>query len=378
MEEHEKGFRALRERYNQNLANTLFQVMQAKGIKSGRIIENIRKTYGEDLNSGTISGYKNGKVQMSSIFIWEACKLIGISVDEVFQLAEKAMAQGTLAINRQYDDVDKMSTDQNLLLTLPASPLINTDPNIPVFKGYWGNYYIYFAPTYSSGKGFLKGTMCISRGVSDVHVKINLVEHIWDTESHHIDKIYEGVLVHSTAVKCCYCILSSSEVGEMCFFMFRHFHLNNRELECRLAEVLTASAGGEDKTPTTHRMLISRDMISDEDIFSLLPLLSLNNSQITISKPAMQQLVEKEPNYKKIIDYIMSLPSTESEEYYRIRENTIRSAIYGFENISLLSLILSLRRQAISPRYNKISKKADETLRTLLLEKDYFSPNNEP
>lgn len=85
-EENDKGFRALREEYNEKLAGILFQYMQAKGIQSSRIIENIREKYGEELNSGTISGYKNGKVQMPPIFIWEACKLIGMSADEIFQI----------------------------------------------------------------------------------------------------------------------------------------------------------------------------------------------------------------------------------------------------------------------------------------------------
>lgn len=78
--------------------------------------------------------------------------------------------------------------------------------------------------------------------------------------------------------------------NEECFLMFRHFHLNRNQLECRVAEVLTAAAGGEDKYPTAHRMLISSQEIADEDIERLLPLLHLTNSKIIrISSGCLKQ-----------------------------------------------------------------------------------------
>jgi len=373
--ESEKGFRKFREEYNKKLANVLFKSMEDNGIKSGAIITQIEGKYGEKLNSGTISGYKNGKINIPPVFVWEVCKLLGISTDEIFQRVETKIAQERPVPNKQ--DTNKENAAKLVSLSLPASPSIVTEPMDSVFRGYLGDYYIYFTPTYSSGKGFIKGRMNISKGDSDIRVKIKLEEHVEGESGHHIDKTYEGVLVHSTTVKCCYCILSSPVIGEMCFFMFRHFHLNNQDLQCRMAETLTASAGGEDKAPTIHRMLISRAQISDRDIFSLLPLLSLNNSQIIISQHVLQSLAKDNPAYEEIINYIMDLPGTKPESYYHIRENILRSAIYGHKDISLISMILSLREQALSSRYNKVSKKADELLRSLLLHEGYFSPHGD-
>lgn len=370
--ESEKGFRKFREEYNRKLANVLFRFMKDSGIKSGAIITLIEEKYGETLNSGTISGYKSGKISIPPVFIWEVCKLLGISTDEIFRRVEADTAQEAPVSNKR--DTCQENAAKTVALSLPASPSLVTEPTDSVFRGYLGDYYIYFTPTYSSGKGFIKGRMNISKGDFDIRVKIKLEEHVEGESGHHIDKAYEGVLVHSTTVKCCYCILSSPVVGEMCFFMFRHFHLNNQDLQCRMAETLTASAGGEDKAPTIHRMLISRAQISDQDMFSLLPLLNLNNSQIIISEHVLQSLAQNNPAYKEIINHIIGLPGTKLESYYHIRENILRSAIYGNKDISLISVILSLREQAVSSRYNKVSKKADELLRSLLLHEGYFSP----
>lgn len=375
-EETEKGFRELRNNYSLHLANAIFQAMQEKGITYGVIIQNIQKEYGEKLNSGTIAGYKAGRVQIPLIFIWEVCKLLEISAEDLFRKAEEGTKKDIPHMCEQCYESTMTATEPRVSLTLPTSPSIITDPSNSVFKGYWGNYSIYFTPTFSSGMGFLKGRMNIFKGTTDVRVKIDLIKHITSGGSQLVEKTYEGVLFYSTAVKCCYCVLTSSAIGEMCFFMFRHFYLNNRNLDCRLAEVLTASAGGEDKTPTVHRMLISREEISDDDISSLLPLLDLNHSQIMISHQALQEIASKNPDYDTIIHCILNLPGIQSDAYYQIRENTIRSAIDGLnksERAAIFPLIVSMREQAVSSRYNKISKKADEMVRMLLLQKGYFS-----
>ena len=91
--ESEKGFRKFREEYNKKLANVLFKSMEDNGIKSGAIITQIEGKYGEKLNSGTISGYKNGKINIPPVFVWEVCKLLGISTDEIFQRVETKIAQ---------------------------------------------------------------------------------------------------------------------------------------------------------------------------------------------------------------------------------------------------------------------------------------------
>ena len=103
--------------------------------------------------------------------------------------------------------------------------------------------------------------MKISADSKDCHITLKLnVPSKHDPASSSYCKKYEGVLILSNPLQCCYCILKSDKLSEICFFIFRHIYLNNTQLDCRMAEVLTVSAG-ESHYPTVHRMFFFQTAI---------------------------------------------------------------------------------------------------------------------
>lgn len=146
-----------------------------------------------------------------------------------------------------------------------------------------------------------------------------------------------------------------------------------------MGEVLTAAAGSEDRYPTTHRILISSQEISDQDINRLLPILHLIDSKIFISQHELEQMMCDNSPYKNVLNRVLSNPELKAIPYYEIRENTLRTTMRDMhhgKSSDALPLILEARSRAVACRYNKVSKKADKTVRELLRRWGYYKREN--
>ncbi|WP_297233572.1 hypothetical protein [uncultured Flavonifractor sp.] len=373
-----RSFAEARREFNQYLSEVLFRLLNQKGVQLSTICKIINNKYNTDFNTGWPSEYKVdfGK-NIPHIFLVEACRLMGISLDELF-------AQAEVAWKRAGREPEKMpgaepqlleSKEAMLRLALPDSELFATTPEHQMFNGYYATYFTYFTPTHSGGKGVLKGALTLSRREGGVHVHFELETGQQTASGDARKKCYDGSLVYSAAVGCCYCLLSSPAMGELSFLMFRHFRLNMGQLDCRLALAMTASAGNEDKNPTVHRALISRSQIRDEDLEGLLPLLDLNNSQIVISAEDLRALARENQDYAPVIDHILSSPGVEPRTYYIIRENTVRTVSRDLRHVKegeTVPLISAMRARALSSRYNKISQKADKSVHDYLVRLGYY------
>ena len=355
---------------NRKISTAIFTFLDENGLPDNTLSKILEDEFHTTLNSGEISKYRNSpdELMIPAIVVVAFCKHFSIPVEKLLQ-TETTPDDGTAD--------GSTPPPPPLMLRVPGGEMLTTTSKSRCFRGYWGEYFTYFMPTQSSGKGFLKGRLTISDRDGAAYAHFALDTRQQNEDGSPVRKIYEGVLVHSEAVDCFYCILGSAEVGELCFLMFRHFHLNRNQLECRVAEVLTASAGGEDKYPTAHRMLISSQEIADADVERLLPLLHLTNSKIIIPREELEALGGSGMEYEDIVQRILSNPGLKPAAYYEIREDTIRTTardVRGGKPRDAVPLILEARGRALAYRYNKVSKKTDESVRELLRQWGYYQP----
>ena len=155
------------------------------------------------------------------------------------------------------------------------------------------------------------------------------------------------------------------------------FFIRHQTLDCRMAEVLTTSAG-ERHFPTIHRMLLSRTPIKEEHIPHIIPHLYLNSSNISINKDEIQKLAEHSLQYQNLIEHL--LHNVTPVEAYNLKEDYVLSNASQFlSSKEETRLFLSeLRNASHKMRYNKVSNKLDETVRELLLSLGYYkNPDKE-
>lgn len=277
-------------------------------------------------------------------------------------------------------DLSDPNNDNNKLKNL-IKPDISTSNNEliwqfnhRVFNGYKGKYFCYLFPTISSEKNILKGTL--EFGLENDPNGVLMTLHIIKKGKHTtkiIEKCYRGVLIMSRILCTCYCILKSDQLGELCFFAFRHFYLNTSPLDCRMAETLTVSAG-ESNYPTVHRLFFSREEIKDKDLDLLKPMLHLNTSEIILSEDSINILKEEDKIPSVILNHITQ--KVENQQFYIFKEDLFTSILKNYldsnQKNKIPQYVSLIREKSVMNRYNKVSGKLDDTVRNLLLDLGYY------
>lgn len=184
------------------------------------------------------------------------------------------------------------------------------------------------------------------------------------TDGKPIFKHYSGELIVSLTMGTCYCILTSLDMGEICFLNFRHTFLYNGPMECRVGTMSTTSSG-ENHLPVIQRIIISKTQLNisetdSTDLEFIQGQLRLNDSKIIISRNELLDLYDMyidDEDLRPFFGELFDIGSN-SKEFTIIDESF-------FQDISVSTKVKSLalsilRNHSLASKYNKISSKADE------------------
>lgn len=367
--------------FNARIVGNLKKYMRKHEISQNALATNLKK-HGLNVNQGNISKYLNLEIELPLSIIVKLCEIYDLTLDNLVS-EHFTMEPQDISTNEQ-TAMEALSVNgpDNAVLYIPqlGSNFISNADHLD-FKGWLQDYHIYFFPTLSGVKEVLKGTLSLFKSEQTGVCEAIL---ILDTNRKHADgspikKEYQGCAIISKSVNSLYVILSSEEEGELCMLNLRHFFIRHQNLNCRMASVITNSAG-ETHVPTVHRAFISREALPDEHLNLLLPFLHLNSSNIIIKQADMEQLLpvleaqnqDKPLRYRKLLDLLTS--QVDPEPVYFFKEDYVRSNALQILNSKKDALIfMSMFRDAsYKTRYNKVSNKADECIHNLLLSLGHF------
>lgn len=376
------------------------------------------KEYNLEINQSTLSKYlpKEADQQIIPIsLVVLICKIFNVSIEKIttensFSVNDSLNATSCQQIHKAIEDLYPNSGFSDYLATgiARASNKFIVNGADEAFSGYYQHYFCYLYPTISSEKHLLTADLEFKEENEHCKaiLKLNTGRH--DKNNEPIYKYYNGIMVIVEKTKSCYCILVREMIkstNELCFLNFRYIPIgdSNRNLDCRMVEVLTTSAGGDSSFPTVHRMFISRDRIRDEDLKIILPHLYLNNSTITIDENELLKVAGLSKEYKEIIKSIVALivPEKEKKEeiykkldmeseikdfedekegtstrkvMYKLREDlVVNTANLKMSKRNVSIFISQLRGFSYAFRFNKVSKKLDDNVRKALLSLGYYA-----
>lgn len=275
----------------------------------------------------------------------------------------------------------EIKTHTNFLLPFNNSNLI-TDPDHTLFSGYIQDYYCYYYPTHSSENrnsgNILKGILRLEKDNNYCKATLKINTNTVDDNGNTNYKKYIGYAAISPTVNSLNCIMYSDSLCEFCFLMFRYFKLNFGKQDCRIAEVLSSSSADESRRPTVLRMLLSKEEITDVDLKIISPSFLLNYSTIAINEESLDKVAKLSEDYNKIINELVN--STQSQPIYFCKEDSIFTIAQHYleKKEDILEFLMQLRSLSYSYRYNKVSGKADEAVRKILLSKGYYKKNSAP
>lgn len=330
--------------YSIKVGKKIRMIMESKHLKQ-KDVEMLCKKAGAPISQGTISNVLKGTTSATISSVVNICKGLGVGLLDVLpEIVPANDGNAVIESNEENQTTTKIDVESDI-----------------AYKGYLGEYHVYFFPTISSKNDLLHGILKISPFVGRPFCKASMKlftgdKKIVGDKTEEITKEYEGEFIISLPMQSGYCILRNSLINEQCFFIFHHWHIFNNELKCRMAAVATTSSGGN-RRPTIHRLYMCRDELSIENQKYIRGQLRLNDSEILISKINYIKLLREEEDIPEKFKQIFE-EEAKIEPYYRVTESKLRNCdIMEKEFARAISL---LRDYSVSPKYNKVSMKTDE------------------
>lgn len=291
----------------------------------------MKKTVSKEKMLSEIAGRVQKLLEERQLTQAQLIKMIQSVGYEVSQPDVSKMLSGrtkpTLYLLTAISDVLEISLDQLVGNSRSAAPLQIESGNLLIdpdkcdgFTNLDGSYYLYFETTNRYEQpNLLKGKLCFEKkaGYCKAELKLEIVRN-----GKTIPKNYAGQLILSSKMHAGYVFLYNSTIAEMCFFVFRFRNFLVREMACRLGVAVTISSG-ETKIPTVHRLLLSRQELSPQQLEEIWPYLRLSDEELVVDEEEFLHLMEQHPD-KPILRSIYNISKKRS--YFLVSEVDIRRA----------------------------------------------------
>lgn len=304
------------------------------------------------------------------------CKSKNLTIAEgtIFNILHerRSVTLDTLSILAQTLDTDiftLLTPTDNASAHVSHTPLsldtFITSPTDDAFKGFMGSFEVYFYKTAGKNLDLLHGTLKFESSSDGTTCIASLSlptgdTRITDDKEVDIVKEYTGTLIVSKHMQSGYVFLDNGR--DISVLIFHHWYLQNNDLKCTMASAITTSSGSN-RRPTTHRICITRDPIPHDKIPYIKGQLLLNDADILISQTDYNKLIASKNLPESFRTLLMDAAS--KEHYRLIKENQlIDSTLFSeHENAKFISQV---RLKSIASKYNKISKRTDDSLFAIL------------
>ncbi len=360
--------RIINRRVGKNLENLLKQ----KQISQRELSDKLREMEWEyTLDRTAINKLINepDDTNLSLPFLIECADYFHTTVDFL-------IADNDKTANKEYGNMGQRMPRKKESVVIPEKEkkeLLIENPKSVFFRNYLNTYFCYYYSTISDENKeenpIFEGELSLYADGEQCGCSLKVDTKKYRSNGEKFYKIYIGNAVFCIASQTIHCSMCEYEIGEYCDLIFRYSQLNSAKQACRMAEVLSTSSGPDKRYPVVHRMLLSIDRISEENYELIKPQLSLNSSEIIISKEKLSLLKEKSQEYVPIIEEIKKIGGKET---YFVTEGMIIEIIKKYLPDRVDVFINDLRSCANSYRYNKVSKTVDTNLWNILHRAGYY------
>lgn len=334
--------------YQEQVGKNISRIMSAKNITQEKLRE-LCIQGGCNISQSTVSNAKNGKCNLT------LSNLIAIAYALECDVAALLSAPPSLCEEEMQKDRTGPVNDAEVFLSNPDSIF---------FQGYLGLYHVLFYKTSGSGEELVRGTLCFQKSTDkktcEAILKLQL-EDFKDGSKSRDEKVYTGELVVSHTTHAAYCCLMNTTVGEMCMLIFQHIFTANSLVSTIMAAAVT-TASGANRRPTVHRMCLSRKPVDEIMLEYVKGQLLMNTADIYLTEANMRSLLQRTDvpaSFKELLQR-----SQQKGKCYCIPEALLYdNSVDETEQQKLVSLV---RANSQASKYNKISKRTDEILYSLV------------
>lgn len=223
--------------------------------------------------------------------IIDLCKIYEISIDEAFK--ENADLLSDVMNNEIITNEDLENEDET------NKSKLTTDTRSGYFQGYLGEFYCYFHSTAKENR-IIRGKLIVEANENNVCMGTLVIDVKKLKSEDDLDegkfttnkddeylKTYKGEVIYSSQRKTAYFILKNEKIGEFVIMHCYQPDLNIASInECRMANVISASAGVGGRHPVMFNMLITSKELTEDQIDDVKSLLPISNNFIVLDNDA--------------------------------------------------------------------------------------------
>lgn len=341
--------------YLNAIGNVIKKLQKEQNYSQNTIVDKCRQN-GFNISQSTISSIINGKGDIRLYTIMAITSAFDIGMDDFFLMVEDVIRE---------NEINNPTTE--FMQQHPASFII-TNPADSAFYGFLGDYYTYFYRTTGTEKELVRGELNFSpssnkkKCIARLKLRLKPDEYIKkSSEEDRIDKLYEGEMFISQKMRVVYCYLYNDKAGEACMLIFKHWYILQSSLKCTMALAITTSSGAN-RLPTVHRMCLSRKKIYPDKMEYVKGQLLLNDANIILTGQQVEELLNDcnlPDTFKELLKKSVAKDNCAYIQETSLYDNTLSED----EQIKWISYV---RAHSSAPKYNKISRRTEEALFSLL------------
>lgn len=342
-----------RKEFEDAVWNRMKDLTKEKNIKQSQLVQKC-KEIGMPVTQPELSKLYSGTKKVNLYELTAISKALDVPID--FFVSDFVPFQEDLLYNRESKKLISKADDE-------------------AFFSYFGEYYIYYNTTAEQEDKVQCGKMVISKEKEGYcKVELSIYTGAYKNKKELVKK-YEGRMILTTLLSGAYIVLRNDSIGELCFMTMRHRTFTVKQVACRMALCLTIGAG-ENKLPTVHRMLLSRNKLLDEQIQMMQPYFNLYGNVIRIEKSKVRELdnaLEAGAEKEALKALLRVLPE---KQYYEVSIELLRRHLH-LDRGKFAVFIASLLRLADTEPYSKIYE-ADDNFTYAMIEKLTANKNGIP
>lgn len=348
--------------------------LKSTRLSNKEMISKIEKA-GFSISSSTFSDIKNAKstnITLDNLLI--ICLAMEWDISDF--LPKIATGESVSTSSPNFDNSFYLTENSTPNKILPhRNPIFSSSEN-SFIRQWRGVYEMVFFPTAEAELYPIKGKLFIGEDIAGGSYDPCRVVFEFRTGKESVDhkptvKRYYGSFLLATRTHTAHITLVWPEFGEITYLSIIDPVTATEGVKCAVGMALTVSSGTT-RVPTSHRVIISRDPISETNMSLIRGLLFMNESDILITKSDYNKMLEDEHVPKSYFNTFLNPNNSQHEVFfphpevfYRIREDKI-NAIDEMKSADKLLFLTLLREYSLSRRYLKLGQIVSEDLYKML------------
>lgn len=295
-------------KFEKQIVDNLIAYMEENSISQEKLASLCRDN-GYNIGQSTISRLCSRQRRVTVFYLHALTSSLGITMDELIGRKKKGI------------HLKKIMSESKSEVTEFFS--VNPIKEYPDFRGYLGDFYIYFISAQINGNEKInRGRLTIEHknGESYCYAGMKIKSSVLDYKGENVYKYYQGQFIISKVQNTAYLVLIGEGNGDIMVVACRHQIWTELNMQCRIATVLSSGIA-EDFGPSIYKMVISRKALQEEEVEYLRTVLRLGRSAALVTKADYEQIMKNNQidtqDQEKINRFL------EVKEFVEISENII-------------------------------------------------------